>query len=110
MAGCYLFTVPNSGLLFSHRRLVLPCNVHKFRRQKGFSSYVRKLCTVTLMFESDLERVKAKLCNKYLGESSFNSKIVVRTQYIQYKIDLFGRRHMSQGESEMPTLSLSMAW
>jgi len=27
-AGCYLFTVSNANLLFSHGRFILPCNVH----------------------------------------------------------------------------------
>jgi len=40
----------------------------------------RELWPITLNFELDLDRVKANMRAKYLGQRSFTSKVIVRTQ------------------------------
>jgi len=56
LAGCYLFTVSNPGLLFSHGR----------PSQQLLSSFL----TMSLAFKHDLDDVKENQHAKYLGQTS----------------------------------------
>jgi len=69
--GCYLFTVSNSGLLFSHGRFVSYRNIHPWPKKEHFSSRNHELWHITLTFHLD-----------YRWTTSQRSlwKVVVRTQ------------------------------
>jgi len=66
-AGCYLFTVFNSGLLFSH-----------YSPSQKLLSCCFPPATMTLTFELDLNSVEMNQRAKYLGQRSCSSKIITR--------------------------------
>ena len=74
-AGCYLFTVSNSGLLFSQGRLASLRDVHPQTISEHLSSCDRELWPVILSFQLDIGRVKVSEFAKYLGHMSFRSKV-----------------------------------
>jgi len=67
LAGCYLFTVSNWGLLFSHGRLVSP-DVHIKPEKKRFYHVTVNiyLWPVVLTFKPDTDRDKTNQRVKYL--------------------------------------------
>jgi len=88
-ASCYLFTVSNSGVLFSHNTstIVFPTSLSIYNQSTAsvaekshFSSREGELRPMTLTFEHDLDRAKINHLTQYLGQRSFWSKITVRTR------------------------------
>jgi len=58
--GCYLFTVSNSGLLFSHGRFVSTRNIHPWPKKEHFSSRNHELWNIILTFHLDLDEPQVK--------------------------------------------------
>jgi len=62
-------------------------NKHTQPVRDTFSSNDRELWLITLTFELDLDRVKLNQPAIYLGQRSFRSKVIVRTQTNTHRTD-----------------------